>query len=97
MAAAVVARFGVTDERPLAKAALVAIGGPVAEAVVLPVLASDRQLVVLDAIDVLVVVGGPAALAALEALTETGPDLFIRDAAAAAAEDLAGRLPSARP
>ena len=97
VADAVAARFPVSDERPLARAALIRIGGPVAESAVLPLLKSDRQLVVIDAVEVLVAVGGPESLTALERLAATGPDLLIRAAVEDAVGKLAGRLRSGQP
>lgn len=80
-------------EGTAARAALVGIGGPVAERAVLPLLRADDQGVRLAAIDLLAdpAVGGPAALAELRALAESSPDPGTRLAAAAAAERLGGR------
>ena len=84
-------------EGAAARAALVEIGGSVAERVVLPLLRHDEQGVRLAAIDLLAdaTVGGPAAAAELRAVAESSPDPGTRLAAAAAAERIGSRPPGA--
>lgn len=86
--------FDQAVDRVLAKETLLHIGGPKVEAALLPLLASDRQLVLMDVMELLEQLGGPASVTALEKLAQNGPDLFVRTAATEAVQQMQSRLHS---
>lgn len=85
-------RLGDRDDGVLARETLLAIGGRLAEEALLSRLSTDRQLLLLELCDLLVHVGGPDAVQALERMAETGPDLLIRSVAGHRARELSARL-----
>ncbi|MCZ2343203.1 MAG: hypothetical protein LC104_15625 [Bacteroidales bacterium] len=82
-------------DRVLAKETLLQIGGPSVEKALLPLLHSDRQLVLMDVMELLEQLGGRDSVLALEQLAKTGPDLFVRTAAADTALRMQARLGTA--
>lgn len=82
-------------DRVLAKETLLQIGGPPVEAALIPLLVSDRQLVLMDVMELLEQLGGRASVTALEQLAKNGPDLFVRTAAADTARRIQARLDTA--
>lgn len=92
MAAAVADRLADRRDGGLAERALAAIGGPPAEAALLPLLTADDGPTVLTAIELLGRVGGPAAAAKLAELARTGAHPVVREEAARQAAAVAARV-----
>ncbi|MFO0848472.1 MAG: HEAT repeat domain-containing protein [Gemmataceae bacterium] len=92
MAAAVADRLADRRDGGLAERALAAIGGPPAEAALLPLLTADDGPTVLTAIELLGKVGGPAAAAMLAELARTGAHPVVREEAARQAAAVAARV-----
>jgi hypothetical protein len=93
VARAVVARLADRQEQQDAQQALLAIGGPPAEAALIPLLfAEDQGALVLTVIDLLEQVGGPDAVAALGRVAESGPYPSVREEAAKRAAAITARL-----
>ena len=92
MAAAVAARLTDRQEQNAAQEVLAAMGGPAAEAALLPLLKADDQLFVLFILDLVEKIGGPKTLDALNELSLTGKSKSIREQALRVAEVLSTKM-----